>query len=202
MSRARSAFIHPNKIETIDDWIKGTAKRYGNLILRKSDGAMLVLDPTTLDASAPVKTFPRTKAIDAIAYLNTGDVPQLREQAATRMATLTSERNAAVETTNEVFRAKEKELLEKHQQWRNAETESDRTIVATEIGILQKELATLDTQRRQATFPKRYILEKEMKRIILDDDTGQKRTAQRTVFGVNYAMTDAKDREITLETTK
>lgn len=200
MSRARSAFINPAKIETVGDWIKGTTKRYGNLVMRKTDGAMLVLDPMTLDASAPVKTFPRTKAIDAIAYLNQGQVAQLREQAATRMTTLTSERNAAVKNTNEVFRAKEKELLEKHQQWRNAENDGTRSSVATEIGILQKELAELDTQRRQETFPKRYVIEKEMKRVILDDDTGQKRIAQRTVFGVNHATTDAKDREILLET--
>jgi hypothetical protein len=195
---SRSAFIHPNKVTNVDDWIKGTAKRYGNLILRPSDGAMLVLDPTTMDVSSPVKTFERTKAIDAIGYLNQGADPQLREQSATRMATLASERSAATESINELFRAKERELLERHSQWKLAENSAIRSSLATEIGSLQKDLAELDLQRRQATFPKRYILEKELKRIVLDDDSGMKRTAQRSVFAVNNATTDAKDRAILL----
>jgi hypothetical protein len=199
MSRARS-FLQPAKVTNIDDWIKGAAKRYGNLILRDSDGAMLVLDPATMDVSAPAKIFPRTKAIDAIAYLNQGTDAQLREQAATRMATLSSSRSSETEAFNEQFRAKEKELLEKHQQWKLAEHSAARGAIATEIGTLQHELSELDKARRQATFPKRYLIEKEMKRVVLDDDTGQKRLAQRSVFGVNLATTDAKDREILLET--
>lgn len=199
MSRARS-FVQPAKVTNTDDWIKGAAKRYGNLILRDSDGAMLVLDPVTQDVSAPAKIFPRTKAIDAIAYLNQGADPQLREQAATRMTALTSSRSTETESLNEQFRAKEKELLEKHQQWKLAEQSAARGAIATEIGVLQHDLSELDKARRQATFPKRYLIEKEMKRVVLDDDTGQKRMAQRSVFGVNLATTDAKDREILLET--
>ncbi len=197
MSRAsRLPTIAPAKIETIDDWIKGKAKKYANLVIRDADGALLVLNPETLDSTSPVKTIQRTKAIDAIDYLNNGRNKELRVQSQTRMDTLAKERHAKAAPANDQFREKERQLLAKHVEWKVAEQLSDKIRIATEIGILQKELSALDNESRQALFPKRFLQEKEFKRIILDDDTGQKRFAQKNVFVINTAQTDAHDRAI------
>ncbi len=197
MSRAsRLPTIAPAKIETIDDWIKGKAKKYANLVIRDADGALLVLNPESLDITSPVKTIQRTRAVDAIDYLNNGRNKELRVQSQTRMETLAKERLAKAAPANDQFREKERELLAKHAEWKVAEVPSDKIRIATEIGVLQKELSTLDNESRQALFPKRFLQEKEFKRVILDDDTGQKRFAQRNVFVINTAQTDAHDRAI------
>ncbi len=197
MSKAsRSSVIAPAKIATLDDWVKARAKKYANLRIRETDGALLVLNPETLDMASPVKTFQRTKAIDAVEYLINGKDKELRAQAQTRMETLSKERLAKANTFNDEFREKQRTLLSKHTEWRNSESEADRIRLATEIGELQKELASLDSESRKALFPKRFIIEKEHRRIILDDDTGQKRDAAKNIFCIVNAVTDAKDREV------
>lgn len=199
MTRAsRSATIAPSKISTLDDWVKARAKKYANLQVRESDGALLVLDPETLDSTSPVKTILRTKAIDAVEYLINGKDKELRAQAQTRMESLSKERFAKSTAAADEFREKQRILLSKHTEWVHSESEVDRIRLATEIGELQKELALHDGESRRALFPKRYILEKELRRVLLDDDSGQKREAARNIFCIINATTDAKDREVSV----
>jgi hypothetical protein len=55
--------------------------------------------------------------------------------------------------------------------------------MADTIGILQKELSELDTARREARYPHRYILEeKRLPRMVLNYATRDERVIQNAIY--------------------
>ena len=96
------------------------------------------------------------KGFDPIAYMTYGENAQLRASASSRLQALREDRVGAVETARVAYRQKEKELLEAVLEWKQAE-DADRSERALHVGLLQKELATLDQERRNIEYSHRFL---------------------------------------------
>lgn len=96
------------------------------------------------------------KGIDPVAYLTYGENAQLRASATTRLQALREDRVGAVENARIAYRQKEKELLEAVLEWKQAE-DTDRSERALHVGRLQKELSSLDMERRNIEYSHRFL---------------------------------------------
>jgi hypothetical protein len=96
------------------------------------------------------------KGLDPIAYMVYGENPQLRASAIERLQALRDDRRASIKTAQDAYRIAEKELLEAVLAWKQAE-DSERSERALEVGRLQRSVAKLDTERRNAAYPQRFL---------------------------------------------
>lgn len=200
-ARTRGRTIDPERIVDIPTWIRYYST-YTNLVQRPSDGALLVLKPGDADISNPVKEFQLTKAVDALSYINQGADPELRVQAATKLEILAKERATKAETINAVYRQKERELLQKHREWKQAAGTPDlglRTLLATEVGVLQKELRDLDTERRETLYPYRSIHQLIVSKDVIDYESRDSRKVEYPIFCGVGQTTVSKDRTLFLQ---
>ncbi len=96
------------------------------------------------------------KGIDPIAYLVYGENPQLRASSTARLHAIREDRLSAFGPTEEAYRNKERALLEAVSAWKQAEV-AERPSHALAVGILQKDLAKLDQERRGIQYPQRFL---------------------------------------------
>ncbi len=188
----------PDRVTNIETWVQ-YSKRYINIVRRPRDGALLVLNPANMDLENPAKEIPFTKAVDAIAYLATGENSNIRAQAATRMATIASERATAIQVLNTTIRQKQRELLDVHRSWVMAtasQNQDSATAVAaaTAAAALQRELADLDRLRQETRYPHRFIQSRQIARMDLDYETKDERIMGMQCL--NVMNTVAADRQI------
>lgn len=193
MVKGQKRTIDPKKVTTLEKWVH-YYKSYGNVV-KGPENTFLVLDPATLDEDVPVKTFTIGKGVDAISELQISgfrapEAQQLLETAA-------QSRAVAVDAVNQAFREKEQVMLREVQQWKTTNEPATKSLLADSIGRLQKELSELDTKRREAKYPHRYILkESRLPRKVLNYATRDERIIQHTVFRTVPQTTLLADRLI------
>jgi hypothetical protein len=196
----RGPTIAPDRITNVDSWIQ-YSKRYANVVRRSRDGALLVLNPANMDLENPAKEIPLTKAVDAIAYIVQGSDPNIRAQAATRLETVRSERNSAVQSINGTIREKQLALMQAHREWTAAASQGNSAASATiaaDIGQLQKELADLDKRRQETRAPHRFIQSRHLNRMAIDYETKDERAI--SIHCLNLLDTVASDRVVQIAT--
>jgi hypothetical protein len=180
MVKGQKRTIDPKKVTSLERWVH-YYKSYGNIV-EGPDNTFLVLDPASLDESAPVKTFAIGKAVDAVTALHLEN-DNRAAQAAALLQDAATKRATAVAAANDAYRAKEQQLLREVQHWKTAGEPAVRSLMADTIGILQKELSELDTARREARYPHRYILEeKRLPRMVLNYATRDERVIQNAIY--------------------
>jgi hypothetical protein len=178
MAKGQKRTIDPKKVTTLEKWVQYN-KSYGNVVMGPNN-TFLVLDPESLDMENPIKTFTIGQAVDAIVAIQDSG---LQEQALRILETGQEQRIAAVAEVNQAYREKEQELLKTILIWKTTAEAAAKSLLADSIGILQKELADLDTARRQAKYPHRYILEeKRLPRMVLNYATRDARVIQHSVY--------------------
>lgn len=195
--------VAPEKIANIDDWLRFYKQKYGNLVQNSKDGTLLVLDPTTMDVSSPVKTIKFGKAIDAIAYIN-GSNPnmELRAQCQSKMEAITAERQQAVQSLQNEYLSVEKSLLETVRMWKSIDPDdlSTRATLAREIGGYQTRLRELDESMRTVKNPHRFIQDIELSRMMIDYTTRDERKVPYSVYKTVQLQTMPVERSIVVET--
>lgn len=191
-AQRRARTIDPDRVGNVDAWLKFYKSDYANLVHRPSDGALLVLAPSTLDKSNPIRTFTIEKGIDAIGYMIYGTDDKVRATAASHIEGRRKEREGQVVSIEEAYTTKEQELLETVTEWK---TTRDTTI-ANQVGALQLELQEIEKERQMAKFPVRYVKEMELKRSIKDYGTGDERMMPFPVYVGRTMNMDIADRTI------
>ncbi len=96
------------------------------------------------------------KGIDPIAYLVYGENPQLRASATARLHAIREDRLSAFVSAESAYRNKEQALLKAVSEWKQSEP-AERPSYAIQVGILQKDLAKLDQERRGIQYPQRFL---------------------------------------------
>ncbi len=201
--RIKQKTVSPEKIANIDDWLRFYKQKYSNLIQDSKNGTLLVLDPTTMDSSSPVKTIKFGKAIDAIAYIN-GATPdmELRAQCQSKMEAISAERNHAVIALQDEYLSVEKSLLETVRMWKSIDPDdvTTRATLAREIGGYQTQLRDLDESMRTTKNPHRFIQDIELSRMMIDYTTRDERKVPFSVYKTVLLQTMPVERSIVVDT--
>jgi hypothetical protein len=198
----KMVFIAPAKIHDVGSWFQ--YYKHGkttNLVVRPSDGALLVLDKD-LRMEAPVKVLDVPKAVDALAVLQRADgasaSTDIRARAGSHMEVLRAAREEAIRAAEVAFREVEQSLLETMESWKQAEGEGARRVIALRIGELQKELADLDASRRTARYPHRYLQNKPVSRMLINYE--ERNESQVSMWVAQHPLTAAAERSIEVGT--
>lgn len=147
--------IDPERVTTLDDWIKYYEQDYTNLIL-DDGGHYSVYD--TADSKKLVKRIQLKKGIDAIQLLGSSVSSELRANAVTKYDELLREKERNVRTISAEYVAKEAELIQQTTLWNQSQDIAQRATLARQIGTLSHELAELDTKRSKAIYVNRYMI--------------------------------------------
>jgi hypothetical protein len=187
--------LDPAKVKSADQWLTEYSKMYSNLLFRPSDHKMLVLNPATLDVRAPVAEFQQVGAgEDALVNVNSAD-EELRARGEVHLEALRAERQKTADDLSRTFRETEQTLLETVAEWRHADTETrDTKALQHRIGQLQVTLARLDDERRQARYPRRYITNMSIPRLMTQPETRDE--SKMEIFRTVHMTLDPSDRII------
>jgi hypothetical protein len=198
----KMVFIAPAKISDIASWFQ--YYKHGkttNLVVRPSDGALLVLDKD-LNRESPVKVLEVPRAVDALVALQGAGAAaaqeSLRASATTRMDMLTTTRRDATAAAEAAYREREQALLEAVEAWKQAEGESARRQAAVTVGELQKDLAALDAERRAAKYPHRYIRDDMVSRMHINYE--ERNESNVNMWVTQHPLTVAAERSIEVGT--
>lgn len=192
--------MDPDRISNIDDWLRFYKQKYTNLVIRPSDGAFLVLGPTSLDRENPIKTFPMRKGADAVQYVVGGENADIRAAAGEHLKTAAAERHAAVAAADAAYRSVEKEMLGAVQTWKNTATTAERAVAALEVGRLQAHMVTLDRGRQEARYPQRFIQSATLPRQLINYETRDERVIPYPVFRGVLTTATIAERTIAVDT--
>lgn len=201
----KMVFIAPAKISDIASWFQ--YYKHGkttNLVVRPSDGALLVLDKD-LRMEAPVKVLEVPRAVDALVALQGGAAvaasaaaDSIRASATSRMEMLTSSRRDSTNAAEAAYREREQALLEAVESWKQADSEGARREAAVTVGELQKDLAVLDAERRAARYPHRYIRDDTVSRMHINYE--ERNESNVNMWVTQHPLTVAADRSIEVGT--
>lgn len=197
MSKPRT--IDPKKVTSLEKWVQ-YHNSYGNVI-EGPNHTFQVLDPKTMDREAPVKTFEIAKGYDAISVLQNEELRALHDLAAGLLQTAAGDRATRVATLNLQYKEKEQELLKQIQVWKTSSEAGTKSLLADTIGTLQKELGEIDTARREARYPHRFLLSEKLARSKVYPATRDERLLPHAVFRTIPQTTIAKERVLTEEGT-
>jgi hypothetical protein len=186
--------IDPSRVSNIDNWFTFYKQKYANLVKRSVDGALLVLDPETLNRKSPVKIFEIPKGIDAITAMQN---PELRAQASTHLEELRGKRQEMIQQTFAEYKDVETQLLEKIAEWRQTEP-GTRIQLANEIGALQAKLEERNRAVEQAKYPHRFIQSDKLSRMTINYETRDERMTPFQVHRAVLYQTMPADRSISL----
>ena len=150
--------IDPERVNTLDDWIKYYDQAYTNLIL-DDGGHCSVYD--TADSKKLVKRIPLKKGFDAFQLLAASESSELRARAVTKHDELLGEKKRKVSEISAEYATKEAELIEQTTLWNQSQDAAQRAALARQIGTLSRELAELDTKRQSAMYANRHIISEE-----------------------------------------
>jgi hypothetical protein len=190
MSKPRT--IDPKKVTSLEKWVQ-YHNSYGNVV-KGPNQTFQVLDPTTMDTEAPVKTFEMARGYDAIAVLQREELRAFHPQAGTLLETAAKERNAKVAELNKQYKEKEQELLKQIQVWKTSSEAGTKSLLADAIGILQKELGEIDTARRATKYPHRFLQSEKLARAMIYPATRDARMIPHAIFRTVPQTTLAKER--------
>jgi hypothetical protein len=190
--RARARTIDPDRVGNVDAWLRFYKSNYANLVQRPSDGALMVLAPSTLDKENPVRTFALDKGIDAIGYMIHGTDDKVRATAASHIESRAKEQTARIASLEEAYVQKEQELLEAVEEWKATRD----PLISAEVGTIQLALESLDKERQDAKYPVRYIATMDLKRTIKDYETGDQRLMPFPVYVGRGTTIDIESRTI------
>jgi hypothetical protein len=178
-------------------WYFYKKKNYVNL-LQREDGALLVLDPKTMDPQTPAKTFLRKKGqSDALVAVYN---EELRATAAAHMDALEATRKEASDAAGKAFREAEQEMLAAVAEWRVQTNTSDRTVAAKRVGALQAQLVALDEARRQAAYPQRFVRSEKLSYVALDYTLHKESAVPYAIYVTKHLQSSAADRLIEVGT--
>jgi hypothetical protein len=196
MAQRAQRTVNPDRISNIDDWLRSYKQKYANLVVRESDGALLVLGPSEMDRESPVKTFTLTKAVDAISATIGNTEAVTAATAGAHLSAATKARHEATTAADAAYRTAEKQMLEAVVMWRTSDSPAARTSAALEVGRLQRELQTLDERRQEARYPQRFIQSVNLPRMVINYDTRDERLIPHPVFHSIQATTNVAERTI------
>jgi hypothetical protein len=190
--RVRARTIDPDRVGNVDAWLRWYKSNYANLVQRPSDGALMVLAPSTLDKENPVRTFPLDKGIDAVGYMIYGTDDKVRATAASHIEGRAKEQAARIASLEESYTQKEGELLEAVEEWKATRD----PLITAQIGSIQLELESIDRERENARYPTRYVAMMDLKRSIKDYETGDQRLMPFPVYVGRGTTISVGDRTI------
>jgi hypothetical protein len=199
MSKPSKRTIDPKKVTSLEKWVQ-YHESYGNVV-EGPNHTFHVLDPKTMDAEAPVKTFEIAKAYDAITVLQSEELRAFHDQARTLLETAGALRTSKVATLNQQYKEREHELLKQIQVWKTSSEAGTKSLLADIIGRLQKELGEIDTARREAKYPHRFLLTEKLARSKIYPATRDERLLPYSVFRTVPQTTIVKERILTEEGT-
>jgi hypothetical protein len=167
MASKRGRMIDPAKIPDAETWVKYYTAKFANLVLRKSDGAYLIYDPTKLAddfegtlKSEPAKVIKVRKGYDAFVLANNGVSKELRDKAGEKIQTVITTYKGAFEQESKEYKTVEKELFEKVNEYRSTEDKIAKAKLAKTIASIQQNLAEIDEKRYNSLYPIRTTLDK------------------------------------------
>lgn len=194
---AKQRTIPPDSVTDKAKWYFYKKKNYANLVQRE-DGALLVLDPKTLDPQTPAKTFLRKKGqADALVAVYN---EELRASATAHMTTLEEARREATDAAGKAFREVEQEMLATVAEWRLQANPSDRAVAAKRVGALQAQLVALDEARRNAAYPQRFVRNEKLSYMALDYTLHKESAVPYAVYVTKHLQSSAADRLIEVGT--
>lgn len=197
MAARKGRIVDPTKVTDLDSWLSYYKLGYSN-VKQSMKGEFFVLDPATLDMSAPAKTIEVPKAHDYIDILrSSSSEPTLRAAAEAKRGAVTSEISSHVTDAMTEYLAAEKVLLEAVDRWNLAVNESERGSAALDVGIAQNALAAADAAYCSALAPKRYIKsESGIARKEIDYTNNDDRVLQYAIHRLVPETTDPSDRVV------
>ena len=181
----------PADVIDLDTWLFNYRKKKNNIVLG-TDGSLLVLDPTTMDVTKPIKTIPYTKGIDAINVLSQDLHPELRVVAEEKLDTLALDRQQKAAAAYAVFLETERKYLEAVDTWETHKS----PIAAQAVAGFTRELEAADKAYRSALYPHRRIAYMGVQRKELDYRTKDDRHTM--IFLEKYDTTTPVERVITV----
>jgi hypothetical protein len=162
MASKKGKTVDPAKIVDANVWVQYFKAKYINLMLRKSDGAYLVFDPTKYlenpektKSEEPAKVIQVKRGYDAIVIANFSKSKELRDKAGEKLHSLQTSSAGKFEELSKDYKSLETQLFEKIEEAKISEDLVARVKLIKEIGLLQKQLADKDVERYNVKYPLR-----------------------------------------------
>lgn len=179
-------------ITDLDTWLYAYKKKKPGVNLA-SDGTFTVIN--TKKPDEPSRIIPHILGVDAYRILNDNVHPELRAAATAKLTELEVAAMGGVDAAYETFRAAEAAYMTEIEKWdqvHNAEH-------AMSVARTQRELATADTQYRDAKFKHRSILSLNgLPRLVLDYRTKDDRVLPFTLELGKYETNKSAERVLLL----
>lgn len=162
MASKKGKTVDPAKISDANVWVQYFKAKYINLMIRKSDGAYLVFDPTKFLENSektkneePAKVIQVKRGYDAIVIANYSKSKELRDKAMDKLQSIQTSSEGKFEELSKDYKVLEKQLLEKIEETKISEDLVARVKLIKEIGLIQKQLAEKDEERYNVRYPLR-----------------------------------------------